>query len=101
MTMRIATLHVGACADCPHQDDIGRCSLLDTGKDPAWTGFGILPRCPLPKVPSEEDLKAMLDSMCLTYRHDFGLLSDEEKDKVRNELRGLFEHHVKPLLNED
>lgn len=28
-----------------------------------------------------------LDSVCLTYRHDFGLLSDEEKDNVRSQAK--------------
>lgn len=39
-----------------------------------------------------------LDSMCTTWQHDFGLLNEEEKEKIRNQLRGLYEHHVKAPL---
>ena len=38
-----------------------------------------------------------LDSLCTTWRHDFGLLSEEEKEKTRCLLRQLWEHHVRPI----
>ncbi|MBI9110267.1 hypothetical protein [Maridesulfovibrio ferrireducens] len=38
-----------------------------------------------------------LDSMCTTWRHDFGLLSEDMKNNVRNELKQLHAHHVEPL----
>lgn len=33
----------------------------------------------------------LLNDMCLTYRHDFGLLSEEEQQKLRIECRRWFE----------
>lgn len=37
-------------------------------------------------------------SMCMTWRHDFGLLDRKEQMAIRRELLGLYEHHVKPAL---
>ncbi len=39
-----------------------------------------------------------LDSMCMTWRHDFGLMDDSEKGKLRELLSGLHRHHVVPLV---
>ena len=38
-------------------------------------------------------------SMCMTWRHDFGLLDRKEQMEVKRELLGLYEHHVKPALD--
>ena len=45
------------------------------------------------------DPESFVDSICLTYRHDFGLLREEEKNKVRFECREwlhAFEYNLKP-----
>lgn len=39
-----------------------------------------------------------LFSMCLTNRLDFGLLHDDEKEKVINEVKPYYDHFVLPLL---
>ena len=38
-----------------------------------------------------------LTSMCLTWRHDFGLLSATQQEAIRSQLRQLHDHHVAPL----
>lgn len=38
-----------------------------------------------------------LDSICTTYRHDFGLLPENEKNKVREQLDGIYRHHIAKL----
>ena len=49
--MRIATVEIEFCSQCPHKDDIGRCGLLDRGqKPPPYTmSHGVRKDCPLPK----------------------------------------------------
>jgi hypothetical protein len=61
---------------------------------------------------TDEDVEALIESMCLTWRHDFGLPYDpdeakawgntgptpSEKDALRRRMRQLYEHHIKPLL---
>lgn len=37
-------------------------------------------------------------SMCMTWRHDFGLLDRKEQIAIRKELLGLYERHVKPAI---
>ena len=39
-----------------------------------------------------------IDSICLTYRHDFGLLSNEEQDKIRALIIPIWTHHINPLI---
>lgn len=38
-----------------------------------------------------------LDSICLTYRHDYGLMEPAEREEMRERFRGIYEHHVRPL----
>jgi len=38
-------------------------------------------------------------SMCMTWRHDFGLLDRKEQRAIKRELLGLYEHHVKPAID--
>jgi hypothetical protein len=45
------------------------------------------------------DMTASLESMCLTWRHDYGLLPPDEQKKVRDTLEQLYYHHVRPLDN--
>ena len=57
--MRTAIVEVHSCTDCPHEDDIGRCGLLDKGditkcRSLSW---GVRDDCPLPK---ESKKKAIL-----------------------------------------
>lgn len=58
-------------------------------------------------ITQEADL---IDAMCLTWRHDFGLpfmgdsdgfrsgLSAQERDGLRLQMRQLYEHHIKPAI---
>jgi|DEB0MinimDraft_10_1074344.scaffolds.fasta_scaffold02917_10 hypothetical protein len=39
-----------------------------------------------------------LESMCMTWRHDYGLLEGEEKEQVTRLMRQLHNWHVAPLL---
>lgn len=38
-----------------------------------------------------------LDSMCMTWRHDFGVSGEHRQKYTRDELRPLYIHHVQPL----
>lgn len=40
------------------------------------------------------DRLTSLDSLCTTYTHDFGLLPEDEKEKIRDMFRQIHEHHV-------
>ena len=39
-------------------------------------------------------------SMCMTYRHDYGILGPEDKAETQIMVAPLFNHHVLPLLKE-
>lgn len=52
----------------------------------------------------------MIDAMCLTLRHDFGLdkpegcllssgMTDTEREGLRNKMTKLFDHHFAPALS--
>lgn len=46
-----------------------------------------------------EDLPArLIDSMCLTWRHDFGLLPEAEKAGLRAQFQQIYQHDILPLL---
>lgn len=56
-----------------------------------------------------EELKTKIDeymqrhetvSMCLTFRHDFGLLDQNRRKEICDSLDGVFRHHVKPKMAE-
>jgi len=38
----------------------------------------------------KELTEAQIESACLSYRHDFGLLSEEEKDLIRHQCKWWF-----------
>jgi len=52
----------------------------------------------------------LIDAMCLTWRHDFGLqsvdgtwgtttgLTDGEREFLRGQMRQLYQHHILPAL---
>jgi DNA repair exonuclease SbcCD ATPase subunit len=60
------------------------------------------------------DYDKMVEGMCMTYRHDFGLdkpeptgnwydkiacgMTDEEREALRTTMRQLIEHNVKPVI---
>jgi hypothetical protein len=62
------------------------------------------------RVPQALDRPAIIDAMCITWRHDFGLdrindelsvgcgMSDGERDFLRREMGQLFDHHFVPAL---
>ncbi|MFM0432360.1 hypothetical protein PQQ75_25340 [Paraburkholderia aspalathi] len=61
-------------------------------------------------MPEALDRAAIIEAMCLTWRHDFGLerinddftvgcgMSDGERDFLRREMGQLFDHHFAPAL---
>jgi hypothetical protein len=64
----------------------------------------------IPAAPmSEDEIARLVDSMCMTMRHDFGLEADPEcpldagmtpaqRDGLRTSMRQLVHHHFFPLL---
>lgn len=40
----------------------------------------------------------LIDRMCLTYRHDFGLMSEQEREGTRTIMRQLYEHDIAPHI---
>lgn len=61
-------------------------------------------------MPEALDRAAIIEAMCLTWRHDFGLerinddlsvgcgMSDGERDFLRREMGQLFDHHFAPAV---
>ncbi len=60
---------------------------------------------------SDEDMERLINGMCLTWRHDFGLdrgadpdwgivsgMTEQERDGLRLQMRQLVQHHFLPLL---
>lgn len=43
-------------------------------------------------------LERLIDGMCLTFRHDFGLLHEDEKAGLRSSMRQLFVHDIEPFV---
>lgn len=54
----------------------------------------------------------IINSMCLTWRHDFGLdkrhdafgysgMTPDERDALRRRMAQLFDHHIAPLIAEN
>src|SRR5689334_20523404 len=58
------------------------------------------------------DRAAVIESMCLMWRHDFGVdrvtgepiigagLTDDERDFLRREMGQLFDHHIVPAVQQ-
>lgn len=53
---------------------------------------------------SDKDLNveaiSSLGSLCATYRHDYGLISPQERTSLQMQFCQIHEHHVKPLAEE-
>lgn len=61
-------------------------------------------------MPEALNRTAIIEAMCITWRHDFGLdrindalsvgcgMSDGERDFLRREMGQLFDHHFAPAL---
>ena len=61
---------------------------------------------------NKDSKNGIVESMCLTKRHDFGLdkpkgdrfknmccgMTDEEREVIRGEMGQIFDHHIAPLL---
>jgi len=47
---------------------------------------------------TEQEENNLINNMCLTWRHDFGLLPDNEKQFLFDEMKSVFDHNIKPLL---
>lgn len=41
----------------------------------------------------------MIEGMCYTQRHDFELLNAEAQENIRSQMRQLFEHNIKPVID--
>ena len=44
---------------------------------------------------TDKRLESNIDDICLTYRHDFGLLSEDDKEMVRRDCRRWFQTFLK------
>lgn len=42
----------------------------------------------------------IINGMCLTYRHDFGTMTNDEQDGVRLMMEKLYRHHFYPVLED-
>lgn len=40
----------------------------------------------------------IIKGMCVTYRHDYGLLPEDEQEAILIQMNQLFEHDFKPVL---
>lgn len=45
------------------------------------------------------NFEKLIESMCYTYRHDFGLLKPNEQEPIRRQMRQLVDNDVKYFLN--
>lgn len=43
----------------------------------------------------------MINNMCLTWRHDFGLLNEQEQNALRSNMEQLVYHCIEPKLKEE
>lgn len=48
-------------------------------------------------VPDEKAVEELISRMCLTYRHDYGLLDESERSGLRLTMRQIFQHDVLPF----
>jgi hypothetical protein len=56
------------------------------------------------------EFERIIDAMCVTWRHDFGLvlpdnaqwygsgMTERERERLRSQMRQLWEHNIAPLL---
>lgn len=68
------------------------------------------PRCAKPEEAEGVERQRMIESMCLTWRHDFGLdapapgslasgMTESGRQHLRGEMGKLFDHHFAPVLS--
>ena len=90
------------CSECPSKTYFFACSKVDAvefwnaraaAKPSLWVADATTGK----DNPTPEEL-AELDSMCMTWRHDFFLLSQGEREKLRTLHYQMWRHHVVPLM---
>ena len=42
----------------------------------------------------------LISNMCMSWRHDYGLMTDKEKQFLFNEMKSIYFHNIQPLLEE-
>lgn len=47
----------------------------------------------------EATYNKMIHGMCLTHRHDFGLLPVDQQDNISRHMKQLFEHNIRPIID--
>lgn len=68
------------------------------------------PRCAKPEEAEGVERQRMIESMCLTWRHDFGLdapapgslasgMTESGRQHLRGEMGKLFDHHFAPAIS--
>ncbi len=52
---KVLVMNIDYCSECPNEDDLGRCSLLDRGvfRDCVTSTYGMRDDCPLPELIGE------------------------------------------------
>lgn len=48
---------------------------------------------------NQKMLDALINGMCMTYRHDFGLLDEKSQEALRTTMRQIYQHNVKPYID--
>ena len=51
-----------------------------------------------PIVSSPTELETLIDQMCMTWRHDFGVLSEAEREGLRVSMRQVYQHEIEPFV---
>lgn len=98
--------------------------IVGTAHPPVMMGVGDAPFLPPPhererqRRMKPEQIDALINGMCLTWRHDFGIpavapddegrvawcdglpigMTQKEKDGLRLQMRQLYEHHIRPAI---
>jgi hypothetical protein len=42
----------------------------------------------------------IINGMCLTYRHDYGMLPAEQQQEIKNQMEQLYTHNFYPVLED-
>ena len=50
---------------------------------------------------TEIEEQQLINSMCYTWRHDFGLLSEDDRKALYSNMESVYFHHIKPLLEKN
>lgn len=51
-----------------------------------------------PVASTPEELDGLINQMCLTWRHDFGLLPEAEREGLRLSMRQVYQHEIEPFV---